>query len=94
MAGHYGSDETFYQIAKRYYWVGMRKDKTDYERSCPECCHYKTSNQKPSGLLQTTAYTQCFKPCQLTFLAPFLKHHLEKMDFYSAGLHYKVDRAI
>lgn len=70
MAGHYGSEGTFYRIAKRYYWLGMRKDIADYVKSCPECCRYKASNQKPSGLLQTPAYAQRFETLSIDLFGP------------------------
>lgn len=69
-AGHYGSEGTFNRIAKRYYWVGMRKDIAEYVKSCIECCRYKASNQKPSGLLQTPVYAQRFETLSIDLFGP------------------------
>ncbi|GBM57841.1 Retrovirus-related Pol polyprotein from transposon 17.6 [Araneus ventricosus] len=54
-AAHYGSDGTNQRIAKRYFWIGMRKFITNYVKNCLDCARFKASNQKPAGLLQTPA---------------------------------------
>lgn len=58
LAGHYGPDKTYRRISTRYYWTRMRKYIESYTKNCLECQCYKSSNQKPAGLLQTTVMNQ------------------------------------
>lgn len=69
-AGHYGIDKTFERIAKRYFWKGMRKHIETYVRHCLQCQRYKCSNQKPAGLLQTTAQNQRFEVVAFDLFGP------------------------
>ncbi|GFW01688.1 transposon Tf2-6 polyprotein [Trichonephila clavipes] len=70
MAGHYGEDGTFQKIAKRYYWTGMKKYISDYIKKCPECAHFKATNQKPAGLLRTPVYSQRFEVIAIDSFGP------------------------
>ncbi|UYV72093.1 hypothetical protein LAZ67_9001794 [Cordylochernes scorpioides] len=72
-AGHYGEEGTYQRIAKRYYWTGMRKYITDYVKKCAECCRYKPTNQKPSGLLRTPVYSQRFEILSIDLFGPLPK---------------------
>ncbi|GBL78895.1 Retrovirus-related Pol polyprotein from transposon 17.6 [Araneus ventricosus] len=40
-AAHYGSDGTYQRIAKRYFWIGMRKFITNYVKNCLDCARFK-----------------------------------------------------
>ncbi|GFW95000.1 transposon Tf2-11 polyprotein [Trichonephila clavipes] len=55
---------------KNYYWTGIRKYITDYVKNCPDCIKYKTSNQKPSGLLQTPVPAQRFETLAINLFGP------------------------
>ncbi|KAL0860421.1 hypothetical protein ABMA27_009813 [Loxostege sticticalis] len=70
LAGHYGSDKTYEAIAKRYYWTGMRKYIQAYVKNCVDCQRYKVNNQKPAGLLQTTAMNQRFEVLSFDLFGP------------------------
>lgn len=70
LAGHYGAEKTFKKIAKRYYWSGMRKYIESYIKTCLKCQRYKPSNQKPAGLLQTTAMNQRFEAIAFDLFGP------------------------
>ncbi|GFX33310.1 transposon Tf2-8 polyprotein [Trichonephila clavipes] len=70
IAGHYGEDGTFQKIAKRYYWTGMKKYISDYIKKCPECAHFKATNQKPAGLLRTPVYSQRFEVIAIDLFGP------------------------
>ncbi|GBM63817.1 hypothetical protein AVEN_262705-1 [Araneus ventricosus] len=48
-AAHYGSDGTYQRVAKRYFWIGMRKFITNYVKNCLVCVRFKAPNQKPAG---------------------------------------------
>ncbi|GFW58192.1 retrovirus-related Pol polyprotein from transposon 412 [Trichonephila clavipes] len=67
MAGHFGAEGTYTQIAKNCYWTGMRKYITDYVKNCIK---YKASNQKPSGLLQTSVPAQRFETLAIDLFRP------------------------
>ncbi|GFY16178.1 retrovirus-related Pol polyprotein from transposon 412 [Trichonephila clavipes] len=70
MASHYGAEGTYTQIAKNYYWTGMRKYITDYVKNCPDCIKYKASNQKLFGLLQTPVSAQRFETLAIDLFGP------------------------
>ncbi|CAG4987874.1 unnamed protein product [Colias eurytheme] len=70
IAGHYGAEKTFERIAKRYFWKGMRKHIETYVRNCLQCQRYKPSNQKPAGLLQTTASNHRFEVVAFDLFGP------------------------
>jgi hypothetical protein len=52
MAGHFGSERTFDQVARRFWWPALKTDVLHYCRTCPTCQKVKTDNRKPAGLLQ------------------------------------------
>ncbi|KAJ2941462.1 hypothetical protein O0L34_g3683 [Tuta absoluta] len=70
LAGHYGAEKTYKKIAKRYFWSGMRKYIESYVKNCINCQRYKPSNQKPAGLLQTTAMNQRFESVAFDLFGP------------------------
>ncbi|GFX06263.1 retrovirus-related Pol polyprotein from transposon 412 [Trichonephila clavipes] len=70
MAGHYGEDGTFQKNAKRYYWTGMKKYISDYIKKCPECAHFKATNQRPAGLLRTPVHSQRFEVIAIDLFGP------------------------
>ena len=78
--GHYGSEGTFYRIAKRHYCIGIRKDVADCLKNCSECRHYKAPNQKLSGLLQTPVYAR--QTINLSLGSSSWSTIWWKMDFY------------
>lgn len=69
-AGHYGTEKTYQAIIKRYYWSGMRKYIDSYIRNCIKCQRYKSSNQKPAGLLQTHPLAQRFEVISFDLFGP------------------------
>ncbi|KAF8789681.1 Retrovirus-related Pol polyprotein like [Argiope bruennichi] len=69
-AGHYGEEQTYQQISKRYYLSGMRSFISDYVKKCPECSRYKAENQKSAGLLKTPAYSQQFENLVIDLFGP------------------------
>lgn len=70
-AGHYGAERTFYRIAQRFYWPGMRKFIFDYVKTCLDCQRYKPSNQQPKGLLLTPAPQRRFETLSIDLVGPF-----------------------
>lgn len=69
-AGHYGIERTYQRIARRYYWMGMRRNITDYVGQCIECKRYKPTNLKPAGLLQTPIQAQRFEVISIDLFGP------------------------
>ncbi|GBM68964.1 hypothetical protein AVEN_24366-1 [Araneus ventricosus] len=41
---HSGSEGTYFKIASRYYFPGMRKFIAEYVKNCAECNRYKPNN--------------------------------------------------
>lgn len=80
-AGHYGIEGTYDRIAKRYYWTGLRRYIAEYIKKCPDCCRYKPSNQKPSGLLQTPIYSQRFETISIDLFGPLPKSNEKRWIF-------------
>ncbi|GBM60318.1 hypothetical protein AVEN_108106-1 [Araneus ventricosus] len=69
-AAHYRSDETYQRIAKRYFWIGMKKFITNYVKNCLDCARFKASNLKPAGLLQTPVRAQRFETMAIDLFGP------------------------
>ncbi|GBN09022.1 Transposon Tf2-6 polyprotein [Araneus ventricosus] len=69
-AGHSGSEGTYFKIASRYYFPGMRKFIAEYVKNCAECNRYKPNNQKPAGLLRTPIYAQRFETLAINLFGP------------------------
>jgi hypothetical protein len=70
IAGHYGLEKTINRISNCYYWKGMRSQIETYIRNCLQCQRYKPSNQKPAGLLQTTAPNNRFEVVAFDLFGP------------------------
>jgi hypothetical protein len=51
LAGHFGVRRTLKKIQRRYTWVGMRKDVTEYCKDCLACRKSTPARHKPYGLL-------------------------------------------
>ena len=50
--GHLGQDKTLQSLRRLFTWRGISDDVTRFVQTCQICQATKTSNQKPSGLLQ------------------------------------------
>ena len=55
IAGHLGRDRTLGVLSRRFYWLTMNKDVTDYVRSCDTCQRTKTRNRLGLCLVPTGA---------------------------------------
>ncbi|GBM65034.1 hypothetical protein AVEN_68955-1 [Araneus ventricosus] len=62
IAAHYGSDGTYQRIAKRYFWMGMRKFITNYVENCLDCARFKASNQNLLGCYKLQCKHKDSKP--------------------------------
>jgi hypothetical protein len=51
-SGHLGGDRTFKNLARHFWWSGMRTDCRQYVAECASCQRNKPTNQRQSGLLQ------------------------------------------
>ena len=49
MAGHLGRDRTLARQCRRFWWLGITKDVTEYCKTCPEC--QITSKKGPKATL-------------------------------------------
>ncbi|KAE8715038.1 Zinc ion binding, putative isoform 1 [Hibiscus syriacus] len=49
---HPGGDKMYRNLRERYYWIGMKKDISDFVARCLTCQQVKAEHQHPSGLLQ------------------------------------------
>lgn len=50
--GHFGAQKTIDSVNRRFFWPELKKDVTEYCKTCPTCQRSKSSNHKPAGLLQ------------------------------------------
>lgn len=69
-SGHYGVEKVLAKLRHRYYWQTMRRDVTKHVRECVACQRYKSSNQKPAGLLQTPVPAQRFEVLAMDLFGP------------------------
>jgi hypothetical protein len=51
-SGHLGAARTFQNLARHYWWPGLRADVRKYVAECTSCQRNKPTNQKPAGMLQ------------------------------------------
>ncbi|KAE8707211.1 hypothetical protein F3Y22_tig00110386pilonHSYRG00027 [Hibiscus syriacus] len=51
-AMHPGGDKMYRNLRERYYWIGIKKDISDFVARCLTCQQVKAEHQHPSGLLQ------------------------------------------
>ncbi|KAE8667867.1 Detected protein of unknown function [Hibiscus syriacus] len=51
-AMHPGGDKMYRNLREMYYWIGMKKDISDFVARCLTCQQVKAEHQHPSGLLQ------------------------------------------
>lgn len=70
LTGHGGVDKTLDRIRKRYFWIGMRKDVTQYIAKCLNCQRFKPTNLKPAGLLQTPIQSRRFEVLAIDLFGP------------------------
>ncbi|GJP71852.1 hypothetical protein CLOP_g2648 [Closterium sp. NIES-67] len=59
LSGHFGVDKTLKALQRFYYWPDMVTDVQRYVVACPICQRMKSSNQRPTGLLQPLEPPQC-----------------------------------
>jgi hypothetical protein len=52
ISGHFGIEKTVAQVQRHYWWPTIRKEVTQYVRTCLACQRNKPSQQSPAGLLQ------------------------------------------
>jgi hypothetical protein len=50
--GHPGYHKMITTTRKQFYWLGLKKDITDYLAKCLECQQVKVEHRHPAGLLQ------------------------------------------
>ena len=53
ISGHLGSDKTYLNISRLFYWPKLDKDVRKYVASCDECQRNKPSNKPAPGLLHS-----------------------------------------
>jgi hypothetical protein len=51
LAGHFGHDKTFAQVATSYYWLGMREEVKKFVNNC-NICQYSKGKKQNTGLYQ------------------------------------------
>jgi hypothetical protein len=51
-AGHLGYRKTVAAVKSHYFWLGMKKEITEYIARCMECQKVKAEHRHPTGLLQ------------------------------------------
>ncbi|CAK1594924.1 unnamed protein product [Parnassius mnemosyne] len=69
-AAHGGIQRTLHRISQQFYFPGMRRYITDYQKTCTEC---KSSNLKPPSLLQTPVPAQRFEVIAVDLFVPLPK---------------------
>lgn len=70
-AGHLGVSRTLDKIKKRYFWFGMRRDITQYVKSCADCQTKKRPLERPKGLMTSIRVTQPFEKVGIDLIGPF-----------------------
>ena len=86
--GHLGRDKILPQICQLYHWKTIRKDVTEYIRTCPRCQENKAVTQAPLGELKPLEPPQeVWKSITMDFITP-----LPKTSRGNVGIFAVVDR--
>ena len=72
LSSHLGVRKTYFRIEERVYWEGIRKDVTEYVKSCPKCQESFISPNIPSiGTSMVPEYL--WEVITIDFLGPYPK---------------------
>ncbi|CAB0041212.1 unnamed protein product [Trichogramma brassicae] len=71
LGGHKGVTKTYNRVREKYFWNGMKKEITDYVRSCPTCQKEKLTRVKMRlPLTITTTPTEAFEVIEIDIVGP------------------------
>ena len=70
IGGHLGEARTYYRIAHRYYWEGMKRQIMEYVKSCEICQERKSPNKRGVQLLKPLRISGVFERVAMDFLGP------------------------
>ena len=59
-ADHWGAENTYKEISKKYYWPNMKRYIDEYVASCDTCTKTKHSNSKPKAYLKPHNWAEYF----------------------------------
>ncbi|KAA3484712.1 integrase [Gossypium australe] len=59
MSIHPGSNKMYNNLKKMYWWLGMKRDISEFVSKCLICQQVKAEHQLPSGLLQSVTILKC-----------------------------------
>lgn len=79
--GHYGIEENFNRIAKRYCWTYMLRYITEYIKNYNNCSRHKLTDMKPSGLLPISIYSQRFETLSVDLFGSLSDSNSKKLIF-------------
>ena len=57
-SGHLGFKKTWDKVKKRFFWPKMLSSVKNYVFSCEKCTAQKSTNKKPTGLMQPVPPTE------------------------------------
>ncbi len=87
LASHFGIDKTRELIARKYYWLTLRKDVKAYAINCDVCLALKAVRHKPYSNLQSlTVLTLRSKDLSIDFVTGILVFTYWKRDTYDSIL--------
>ncbi|CAB0043507.1 unnamed protein product [Trichogramma brassicae] len=71
LGGYKGVTKTYNRVNEKYFWNGMKKEITDYVRSCPTCQKEKLTRVKTRlPLTITTTPTEAFEVIEIDIVGP------------------------
>ena len=70
VGGHMGAKKTLDKVRCRFYWVGQRKDITQWCISCPTCCSRKTPIPAPCAPMQLDPVERPLQRVAMDILGP------------------------
>ncbi|GAU36702.1 hypothetical protein TSUD_16140 [Trifolium subterraneum] len=94
IGGHSGIHRTFGRLQENVFWEGMRKDVTQFVKSCSVCQQTKPANHYPYGLLQPLPIpNRVWEDVSLDFIVglPSFQSHtviLVVVDRFSKAAHF------
>lgn len=88
-SGHQGTDRTYYNLSRVYFWPRMHQEVAKYVKSCPKCQAHKPDQRPPTGLMAPREYHGPWHTVAADIMGPFprstkgFKYLLVLVDIYT-----------
>jgi hypothetical protein len=71
LAGHKGIAETYRRVSKKFYWLTMKEDITEYVKTCDICQKHNPLLRKTAGLMRSADIRKPFEKIAVDLMGPY-----------------------